>query len=277
MKLAYMWVDPSIPEKSKVTGLRGSIKDTIGVLSKFNFNAVEIMLGDPFFFESTGLLEGFRKNCDLCISQLCTGEFFGTYGLTLNNPDPQMREKALSWMFKTVEIAGTLGCSVNIGRFRGFISSSDPIGSKERMFESFQRIDEIANLCNIKILLEPLKSSVCNVLNSISECVKVIQKLNLKHFDIMLDTDHTNFIEERQFLEQISLTYVHLADKDHLPLGNGSIDFAEYFLVLRELNFDGYLSVETFCSHFQCVENAVRFLHKYIVLAEDGVWVWKKR
>jgi len=276
MILAYMWVDPSIPVKSKVTGLRCSHYEAIEVLHRYGFNGVEIMVGNPFLFEGNGTAGSF-ENSGLRVTQLCTGEFFGTYGLTLNDRDYQRRKTALAWMFKTIEIASALNCSVNIGRFRGSISLDDPVGSKELMIESFQKIDQVASLYEVTILLEPLKPSVCNTLNSIAECAKLIEWLHLKQFGVMLDTDHTDLTQERESLSRVNVTYVHLADTAHAPLGRGNADFVRYFSILQEINFDGYLSVETFCERACCVEEVVSFLDTYITRTEEGVWVWKRK
>lgn len=274
MKLSYMWVDSNLPAGKRITGIREKLDKTLEKLQILKYNGVEVMMGNPFNFD----VEGFQKilvKYNLQTSQLCTGEFWGTYNLCLNDPQEKNRRDALLWAYKTVDIAEKLKCSVNVGRFRGKIWSNESQDSVERMLEGFMSLDKYALEHGVWLLLEPLKPSVCDTLNTLKDSLGVIESLGLRSTGIMLDTDHTDFMHEEQWIKKLNLFHVHLSDTDHMPLGKGILPFERYFSILQKHCYEGYLSVETFCCELQCIEESNSFLSKYLLTEGDGNWVWR--
>jgi len=274
LKLSYMWVDSNLPASGRITGIRENLDKTLEKLQILRYNGIEVMIGNPFNFD----VKSFQKTLDkynLQTSQLCTGEFWGTYNLCLNDPQEKNRREALRWAFKTVDIAEKLKCSVNVGRFRGKIWNNENQDSVERMFEAFISLDKYALEHGVWILLEPLKPNVCDTLNTLKDSLDVIESLGLQSTGIMLDTDHTDLVHEEQWIEKLNLFYVHLSDTDHLPLGKGRIPFERYFSILRKYRYEGYLSVETFCCELQCIEESNSLLSKHLLVEGDGNWIWR--
>jgi len=274
LKLSYMWVDPNLPKEREITGIREDIDSVLEKLYSLGFNCVEVMVGNPFKFDPINLEERL-KEYEMCVSQLCTGEYWGSYNLCLNHPESEIRKEAIKWGTKTIELAKYLNCTVNIGRFRGKIWFDGRQKSIERMVDSLILLDEIAKQHEVQVLLEPLKPNVCDTLNNIQEIVELLYRLKTSNLSIMLDTDHTNFVEERDYIYDLKIPVVHLADSGHTHLGNGKIPFKKYFSVLKQANFDGTLSVETFCSELECIEEAYKFLLEYLLQENGGEWTWK--
>lgn len=246
MKKSYMWIDPVLPRDHAITGLNLPLESALDRLAELGFEGIELMIGDPELFK----VDEFQKAVHahrMEISQICTGELFGSYGLTLNDPDASARKTALHAAAEVVALAGRLECKVGIGRFRGRIWAMDHPASYEAMADSFGTLDLIAHNAGIEILLEPLRPDVCDTINTVSEASDFINECGLKNFGWLLDTDHVGLDQKSSILKHAaSLGFVHLADTRHLPLGRGNIEFPQYLGLLQELGFSGFCSVEVF-------------------------------
>jgi len=246
MKTSYMWVDPGLPRDHPITGLTMPLQEALGAMKAFGFDGVELMIGNPSSFEAE-TFGGKVRDYGLSISQICTGELSGSYGFALNHPDASLRKAALSAGEDIIRMAGCWRCTVGIGRFRGKIWNSDPKASMERMAESLKRLDEVAKVEGVDILLEPLRPDVCDTLNTVAETANVIRTWGLDRFGWLLDTDHVDLGQvESVRREARSLAFVHLADSRHMPLGRGDIRFEDYIALFASLGYQGYCSVEVF-------------------------------
>lgn len=276
MKLSFMWVDKTLPKDHSITGSNLNLKELVKMLSEEDYDGIEIMLGNPFNFdfrEVKNIIYGAR----LEVSQLCTGELWGSYHLCLNDIDRRRREKALSWAVMVINLANRLNCSVNIGRFRGKIWEDGLENSIVRMVDSFRCLDKIAQKLGVRLLIEPLRKDLCDNINSVSEAFEFICNTESKSFNIMIDTDHTSLEEIKYIQSNFSrIEYIHLADTMHVPLGEGTIPFSEYFKLFKLIRYDGYMSVEVF-SHNQdenIVQKSMIYLKRFI-RKEGGQWSYK--
>jgi sugar phosphate isomerase/epimerase len=106
-----MWVDPTLPRDHAITGLSAPLAEALDAMTKFGFEGIEPMIGDPDRFE----WEEFRKAVyarGMRVSQICTGELAGSFGLALNDPVASARKRALVAARKSVMLASKLECKV---------------------------------------------------------------------------------------------------------------------------------------------------------------------
>lgn len=278
MKLSYMWVDKHLPQTHPVTGITLPLPETLKLLSHTGYNAVEIMLGNPFEFDIDHVSNHIAA-AGLEISQLCTGEFWGTYHLCLNDPEEKQRKKAIVWGEQIITLAAQAGCSINIGRFRGKIWNDEQAQSLRRMGESFRHLDQYARQRGVEILIEPLRPDICDNLNSIAESLAFIEQHELQAFHLMLDTDHTTLEEYDSITTHFSrIKFIHLADTKHVPLDEGNIPFDRYFDLFKFLQYDGYLSIEVFSQNrdTMIVKKSLKYVKKFMSQKEDRLWKWNR-
>lgn len=278
MNLSFMWIDKQVPTTHPVTGIRGELSSAVKLLRLYGFDSIEIMAGDPFKLDLAEL--SLTGPASMKVVQLCTGEYFGTYGLCLNHVDSERREKAWAWAKQSVFLAGQLGCPINIGRFRGGVWSDGRDSSWERMAEGMRFLDNEASKQGVSVLIEPLVEDVCGSLNTLQEAINFINDVGLRSTFLMIDTDHTSLREEATIRENTSLIrLVHLSDTRHKMLGTGQVAFERYFRVLEEINYDGPLSVEVFPegSDEEVVASSIRFLKRFLRLEESpSGWAFKQ-
>ena len=172
---------------------------------------------------------------------------------SLVSPDKARREIALDRIKLLLSAAGELGGGVLIlgsPKSRGSV----PGQSAEEAFAIFRdgisSLGDFAVSCNSILLPEHLDHGQCNVLNTLEEAQDIVNYASSPGISGMFDFhnsgDETESWEAliRKYKEIIK--HVHINEWDGGPPGTGKSDYAPSFRTLREIGFDGWVSMEIF-------------------------------
>jgi sugar phosphate isomerase/epimerase len=102
----------------------------------------------------------------------------------------------------------------------------------------------------VTICFEPLAPSETNFINTAEQAIEFVQQLHTPHFKIILDVKAMS--SEAKPIPQIireswpNFAYFHANDKNLKGPGFGEVDFKPIAGALREVGYDGYVSVEVF-------------------------------
>jgi sugar phosphate isomerase/epimerase len=100
------------------------------------------------------------------------------------------------------------------------------------------------------VIMEP---RVGEVICSVDSLLRLIEHVNRPNFKANFDTGHFSAQRENVVLALSKLygcfANIHLSDNnpvssDHLPIGDGIIDWREFFLTLKKMNYRGYLGLD---------------------------------
>jgi sugar phosphate isomerase/epimerase len=100
------------------------------------------------------------------------------------------------------------------------------------------------------VMMEP---RVGEVICSVDSLLRLIEHVERPNFKANFDTGHFSAQRENVVLALEKLrghfANIHVsdnnpADTDHLPLGEGTIDWEEFFRVLKTMRYDGYLGLD---------------------------------
>jgi sugar phosphate isomerase/epimerase len=138
------------------------------------------------------------------------------------------------------------------------MSPVDPgSGPLERAVESVREVGEIAGRYGVRLALE--FNSVCRQFNTLPRVRELLQAAGHPHCGILLDTYHLGrsgaTLDAVRELPPAEIAYVQYSDPprvhpqagaalDRLPPGQGIYPFAEFFRIVREKGYPGYLSYE---------------------------------
>ena len=125
-----------------------------------------------------------------------------------------------------------------------------PIATLWRNFSnSLESICEYAAARNITVLLEPLNlyEAIPGVLTSVYDAIRLIDELGFDNLGVQPDIFHMN-ISEASLTDALRaaghrIGVVHMNETNHYRLGTGHADYAAIIRVLKDLGFDGYLTV----------------------------------
>ncbi|SEO87500.1 Xylose isomerase-like TIM barrel [Paenibacillus sp. OV219] len=116
------------------------------------------------------------------------------------------------------------------------------------------------------LLLEPLNRYEDHMINRVEQAVSLIQRTGSSHIKVMADFFHMN-IEEADITASIeqhysNIGYFHLADSARKEPGTGHLDFRQPFAKLKELRYEGFLSLECGLSgeRSKSLSDSVRYL-----------------
>ena len=118
------------------------------------------------------------------------------------------------------------------------------------LVESCQHTAAVAERFGRTIIMEP---RVGEMICSVDSLIRLIDGVDRDNFQANFDTGHFSAQRENVPLALAKLegkfANIHIADNDptdtaHLPIGDGAIDWNEFFRVLKSQNYDGYLGLD---------------------------------
>lgn len=252
--------------KPMVTGLRGDYDELFMLIKENHYNGVELMVKNPFKVDFD-LIYKIAKKYNLKIPMICTGEFFGEDHISFADPDINIRKEAINRTKELMKFAYKLGANINIGRLRGRFYPEVPKEKTMRWVKD--GLKEVARTNeNVNLLIEPICRLYTNFIITTEDGLSFIKELEQPNIQLMLDIDHmTN--ENEDISESIKkassyLKHVHICDKDHKPLGEGNYDFDIFLNALKEINYKGFITVETFVSnnYLKDIKNSYNIIQK---------------
>jgi sugar phosphate isomerase/epimerase len=102
----------------------------------------------------------------------------------------------------------------------------------------------------VTICFEPLSPAETNFINTAAEAIQFVQQLHTPHFKIILDVKAMS--SESKPIPQIireswpHFAYFHANDRNLKGPGFGDVDFQPIAAALKEVGYDGFVSVEVF-------------------------------
>jgi len=236
------------PETEFDVVIKGELTGVLKLLNDLGYDGIEYNIPNPFNVE-VSRLKRHTFDYNLRVSALSTGLSYLTYGYSLSSPSKELREKALSFFKKYIELSVDLeSFKVVIGLARGTCGSKDnPCDEALRRFKnSLKILDDYAVKHNVTLLLEPLNRYETRLINKLDLAIGIAREF--KSVKILLDTFHT-LLEERNVYDSINrvgalLGHVHVADSNRLAPGMGMLDWERIIYRLVRIGYKGYLSVE---------------------------------
>lgn len=119
----------------------------------------------------------------------------------------------------------------------------------KQLIETCILLGNEAEKYGITIVIEPLNTGETNIINSVSEGLKLAQEVNHPNIRLLADFYHMRL--ENESMDSIIksgafLKHLHIANKTGraYPLISEEDSYAEFFTALKEINYEGRLSIE---------------------------------
>ena len=174
-------------------------------------------------------------------------------GLSISTRDRNIREKTSQYLCKLVEFTSRIGGEIMVfgSPKQRRINEGQ---SYEEVKENFKKvIFPVLKVCEenkVYLCLEPLARSETNFINKAEEAIEIIEEINHPYFKLHLDVkamcDEEKSITEIIELGAKYLKHFHVNDKNLLGPGFGEIDYKPIIEKLKQIGYNGWLSVEVF-------------------------------
>lgn len=174
-------------------------------------------------------------------------------GLYLTHPDTAIRDKTEAYIKALINFCGDLGGQIMI---HGSPAQRN-IQKGWNREECWKYAVDIFSNCtaemeqnNVTYCIEALTGKETNILNSISEALKMVADVDHPNFQTMVDTKAAA-AENKSHVDVIAeagkaMRHVHVNDPNLRGPGFGDLQFASILRALKDRHYDGYISVEVF-------------------------------
>ena len=145
--------------------------------------------------------------------------------------------------------------------------------------ESLKKVSEHAGHCGVKLGIEFLNRFETYFLNCAADAVKFVEAVDHPYCCLMYDTFHAH-IEEKDVAGAIRscadhLILVHTSENDRSTPGTGGVRWDTTFDTLKEINYDGWLTIEAFGQSLEDLAAATKIWRRMYEtedqLAGDGL------
>ncbi len=175
-------------------------------------------------------------------------------GMHLTGPDAEIRSKTWNYFDRLIDLAADLGphSTMVLGqaRQREAIDAVTRNEAISRITEGLAKLARHAERRDVTILLEPLAPHLCNVINTLSEAVAIIERIASPAIQSIFDSHNTageaESPDQLLKLHHRHIRHVHLNEMDGRYPGSGQFPFNKVLGTLRDLKYKGWVSVELF-------------------------------
>ncbi len=185
---------------------------------------------------------------NLRASAVGTFSMFKIYKLHLASPNEYIQRRGIEYVKECIPIAEELGTNIiQIGASAQGIQLEAPYDISWRNCVEGLREAARSLRGNMILAVEPANRFEGSVMHTVEDALKVRDEVGSDRVQIMGDIFHLN-IEEKSIEDAIRrggrhLRNMHIADNNHLAPGWGHIDFRAIFEALRDIGYDGPLTV----------------------------------
>jgi D-psicose/D-tagatose/L-ribulose 3-epimerase len=196
--------------------------------------------------------------------------------------DPAERAEAVIATLANIDSAAALGASLICGPLAaplGVFSGVPPTAEERARSVAYLReVAPYAEANGVTIALEYLNRFEMYLTNTAADLAALVREVDRPSIRMMYDTYHAH-IEEKDVRAALQsckdvLVHVHLSENDRSTPGAGQVDWETTFAALREIGYDGWVSIEAFGDSLPELAGATKIWRRMFdseeQLARDG-------
>jgi len=218
-------------------------------IKRHGFDGVEVPLFRPADFALADIRKGLEQNgleCTIC--SVIPG------GLSIISDDAAVRQKTRTHMEDCIKTAAEVGAKIMAGPLYspvGYLPGRRRTTDEWKWaVECYQSLGPVLDRHHVTIAIEPLNRFETYFLNTAADAVALCDQINHPNVGILFDTFHAN-IEEKSIAAGYRavarhLKHVHTCENDRGTPGSGHVEWKEVFQALRDIRYDGWLTIESF-------------------------------
>ena len=218
-------------------------------LAEAGFDGVEI----PVVGQTEAELKEMAAACDALGLERTASAFVGPDTNPIS-PDPAIRANALGALKHFIDNAGLIGAEILIG---GIYQAHKYFTGKAATQEEWnwsadylREAGEYAAQSGISLGLEFLNRFEVFLICTSDDCKRMVEQVGLANVGVHYDTHHANIEDPhpRDALNNVQavMNHVHLSESHRGVLGTGQVDWDSTFAALKEIDYRGWLVIESF-------------------------------
>ncbi len=170
------------------------------------------------------------------------------------SPDASVRAKGIENTKRALDCCKAAGATALVGPYHsalGLFSGQGPTEDEWKWgIDSMRPVAEYAGQLGVTLCLEALNRFECYLLNTHADAARFAREVDHPNCRVMYDTFHSH-IEQKDVAQAIRdcadmLCHVHISENDRSTPGTGNVRWEANFDTLREVGYDGWLTIEAF-------------------------------
>ena len=218
-------------------------------IKRHGFDGIEVSMFRPAEFALDDIRRGMHQNgleCTIC--SVIPG------GLSVISDDAAVRQKTRTHLEECIKMTAEVGAKIIAGPLYspvGYLPGRRRTEDEwKRVVECYQSLGPVLARHGVTIAIEPLNRFETYFLNTAADAVALCDQINHPNVGILFDTFHAN-IEEKNIGQAYRavarhLKHVHTCENDRGIPGSGHVEWQEVFQALRDIRYDGWLTIESF-------------------------------
>jgi sugar phosphate isomerase/epimerase len=226
------------------------LKSGMEKAAALGFDAVEL------FTESAGAvptdtLRQLMADTGLRVGAVGTGAGKVLHGLTLTDPDAEVRAQAVRFIQAMIDFGASVQAPAIIGSMQG--SAGAGVSHTQALAwlaEGLETLGQHAESRGVTLIYEPLNRYETNLINQLADGVQLLESLRTRNVRLLADLFHMN-IEEASLPDSIRqagswIGHVHFADSNRRPIGGGHTAMPDIVQALHDIGYVHCVSAEAF-------------------------------
>ena len=218
-------------------------------LAAAGYDGVEI----PVVAQTASELKTMAAACD-DLGLARTSSAFVTEDTNPISPNPAVRAAAIDNLKRSIDNAQIIGSDILIGglyQAHKYFTGSGATRQEWDWSADYLRIcGEYAQQAGVRLGLEFLNRFEVFLINTSADCKRMVEQVGLDNVGVHYDTHHANIEDPdpRQALLNIRAVtnHVHLSESHRGTLGTGQVDWDATFAALHDIDYTGWLVIESF-------------------------------
>lgn len=228
----------------------GNLAQAMAKAENLGFDGIELFTPDATGIDLEYLAAALTKH-GLNLAAVGTGAGKVIHGLTLTDPNPEIRKKAISFISEMISFGAKFQAPAIIGSMQGnVLPGKDRDLTLSWLEEALEILGAQAEKEGVFLIYEPLNRYETNLFNTISSGAKFLESLNTKSVKLLADLFHMN-IEEVDLAKSIlengkHIGHIHFADSNRHAIGMGHTEMDSIAEAIKAISYDGFVSAEAF-------------------------------
>jgi len=174
-------------------------------------------------------------------------------GLYITHPDPAIRNQTSDYLLQLVALCADLGGTVMVigsPKQRNRLPGVKLAQAFDYAVEVFKPAADAAAKHAVTLAIEPLSGRETDFLMCAADGIELVERINHPNFRLHLDVKAMSYeykpIPDIIHASAKYLAHFHVNDPNLLGPGMGDVKYEPIIAALREVGYDGWLSVEAF-------------------------------
>ena len=230
-----------------------TLEETMRRLAKIGCDGIEILCVAPHAWpyymseEKIRQVNEWREKYNIQVSSVMACPGSGQGG-NVASPCKAEREWTIQYMKDVLDMAHKWECNKLCFVAGWYTFGERRIDAWNNTLDSLKQVAEYALPLGIDVCIEPT-SEDSNVVDCPDDALLMAEQSGFSNVGIMFDTVHAFFRREDPadyvYTAGKQLRHIHFTDRDRMPPGHYDTDFYPVMQALKDIGYDGYVTMET--------------------------------